>query len=778
MPVGRITSPRRTIQPRLSHDLPRRRRFLHPFSTLHLDSTNIEATAMEQRYQQEFREDERKIGRLISNLQNYSDPDNFSRYGTENGLSYASQLQTYIDNVVQKFGEDRERVRTVLGNARTELDAAYQSIQVYEDRTTEAERNKPTKLVSEINNYLPSLDEPIRKALSEKRCTYTVTGDRGTAQPYVVCSQGGCANAVICGSCYMSQTCHRDGIFKAHPVEFVYRVEYGDYVCSCGASGHCHSIPEKPAAPWPSLPAGADADVVEVAPFPPHIVVRSQPTVDRPIQIYDTKSIRIPVGIRSALQRFNAAASEFNDAFNQGHTTLLTAMLDTSGSTYRFSSTVNDAISKMENFQYRSVLGVLEDYPNDIISEILTAARSRVSSLAVSKKVLWHKILANFEMDVKVRETLTYMRRLIAEAKQDSDVSSARSKYLDVIQFARIRLDSEGTDSVVTLFNETLDAFNTSTEAYARELVEKTHFTPDWQFIERLPNQIEEDGKDAKRASMLKSWIAEAKVAYEKRVEEESLAKEKEAKEFAETRKKEIEEREKKLKAIYLEPYTGGAVRAGNDVWRYYSDGTLKSDSCEIRFNGSGFFPQSGISNGGYWNGETFTWSANWKDVLALDWNDKNGTFSPRYSEPLMTGSWRWDGAELIPSNEAYRSRVAAVEGSVPLPLVLFVAVSAWLRETLPRVNGDRLCRTHLWESDAGRHRQGKICRDCRKREHGSSHTCPIDGSKIYFPRNPAMTDGTHGDRCVRCGGLNDLIPAWLCDDCGRNFEKKCIYAR
>ncbi|KAI9330240.1 hypothetical protein DFJ73DRAFT_859200 [Zopfochytrium polystomum] len=260
--------------------------------------------------------------------------------------------------------------------------------------------------------------------------------------------------------------------------------------------------------------------------------------------------------------------------------------------------------------------------------------------------------------------------------------------------------------------------------------------------------------EDKAFVTALRAWYDEARAAHEKRAAELEAERKIQAAEFAAARERDQAEAEAKRALIYLKPYTGGKVRIGSSVW---TGGTFSGEGVEVRFDGSNISPVSGIPNYGYWNGESFQWFSNFSSPVNLLWTESSQSFQPKYTQLPMMVSWTWDGTNLVPNSEKFAGRVAHVEGSVPLPLVVFAALSRWLQDLLARVNGTKLCRTHLWPTDVQKH--SSICGACCE----NRNVCTLCTTR---------------HRCVRCNGFGNLRPAFCCDSCGSHFDSKCVKAR
>ncbi|KAJ3338148.1 hypothetical protein HDU93_009948 [Gonapodya sp. JEL0774] len=621
-------------------DWERDRTIVEFVTTFRQDSVELEAKAAELTFASEFDDDSRKIGRLISNLQNYTDAYHLDRSGSGTALKYVDDLLKYVENIKKKFGTQRLQVQEELKRATDAIEEGYRKVEAYEKNISDTQRNKRTRLLPKFEEYYSSLDAPVRDALSSHQSLDVTT----------------LFFAVLV-------TKSATGMAPSSPTRQSLSSVWSSVTLLAIADKAQGNVSPKS---WPAPPPGTDADVSDIpASQDRNIVVAVQPAVDKPAELYDVSSVRMPYGTRMVLIGLNHIANEFNKAeFQRGPHFNLD---DFSGDGVRTSLK-------------RLFVAVLEEYPNPILAGIAKDLQTRLKSLAINKKVRWPKIVADMENNEKVKETLTQMNRYIDNANAETNLGRKRDAYKELIQYGQIRVDNgDDVDSVTTLLAEGRKLFRETTEAYIHEL-SGAMFSPDWNYMNNLAAEIETLGQDQEHASRLREWITKAKVDREQK---EADKKEEDAKrmaEYAEIKKKEAEELQKKLKAIYLDPYTGGRVTVAGETWEYYSNGTLKGPRCEIRFTGSEILPVSGLPNSGFWNGERFSYYCNWKTIVTHSWNDSNRTFSPTFTEALLPVTWRWDGEELIPTDEIHRKMIANVKGSVPLPVVLFASMFGWLQ--------------------------------------------------------------------------------------------------
>jgi hypothetical protein len=287
-----------------------------------------------------------------------------------------------------------------------------------------------------------------------------------------------------------------------------------------------------------------------------------------------------------------------------------------------------------------------------------------------------------------------------------------------------------------------------SAEAYRNTLTELAPNSPEFKQMEKV--EAEQKAKNAKAEEERK--LQNAKAAEE--------GKQRAAAQF------------KKNKETFLDPYKGGSVRVGRgEIWTYAANGTLTAPGCKMTWNGSDL--EGDILGYGGWSGTNFQYTWNGRIFASYDWSGSPAnTFAPHYT----TGAraiWNWTGTHLTPNEESWKKDTCVVEGSVPLPCVLFVGLKAYLAKMTSLFNGDNKCAATLWGDDRT---ACSLCDNCRQADNFRDG-CTVCTSQISFPQNRAYVCKTcvnYLSYCARCGVIGARHAAFICDECQYNWKDKC----
>jgi len=151
------------------------------------------------------------------------------------------------------------------------------------------------------------------------------------------------------------------------------------------------------------------------------------------------------------------------------------------------------------------------------------------------------------------------------------------------------------------------------------------------------------------------------------------------------------EARQKELKGLYCDPFTGGKVFLNDETWIYDADGSVypkgeNDEESPIRFVWNGYFllPAENYKSvgAGEFNGQNLSWYAKENQVYKTS-GKKEVTVAYVYEEskkaysPVTKGSgqlvWKSDGQILKPENATNNQSVWLIDGSVPEPVVMLL---------------------------------------------------------------------------------------------------------
>jgi hypothetical protein len=124
-----------------------------------------------------------------------------------------------------------------------------------------------------------------------------------------------------------------------------------------------------------------------------------------------------------------------------------------------------------------------------------------------------------------------------------------------------------------------------------------------------------------------------------------------------------------------------------------------------------------------------------------------------------------------MPNKDNWKIRNVRMDGKVPVPVLLAIAMRLYAERKIQECSGAHLCKSGLSNEGV----QAKTCDKCSR---NSSVCCAVCREGVPFPRNPAMMDKYCANKiasCVKCGGSFANNAAFLCDPCKNAFNGKCI---
>jgi len=635
----------------------------------------------------------------------------------------------------------------------------------------------------EIDKLILDLPAAIQTCIKEKSCTFSTTRRNFTRQIYYSCDDCG-SDFGLCYVCHIY--CHKDGPYAKHKVNESHK--NGDFYCDCGAGGEgtCCSLPGskrqvEPAAPVVDAAATVKAATAAVSASSDFkSVPHSKASDTEPSWSYDLSDRRMPMKLKTALQTHNDASKHLNAAFAK-RTSWLPSLDGKDCSFYHIRGCLKDIYSDMKyssNWYERAVKEIDEHERNHPLKTELAKHFEEMMAFVEKEYADWVAKADWAECTAKIASLTEYLEEKLKSAREPNSEGHVNSYQVNPVleQYGRIeeffaenpkfehpmrkqvsvdkaKFTKDTIASMLKAFTFYISSeYHTySAEAYRTTLTDIAPNSPELKQMEK----VEQEQK-----------VKKEKAEAEKKVQQEKYAAEEKIR---------IAAQRKKNKETFMDPYKGGTIRVGRgEVWNYAADGTLSTGNIKMIWNGTDL--EGNVLGYGGWSADNFQYTYNGRIFASYDWSGSpTNTFNPHFT----TGArpiWTWNGTHLTTNENGWQKDTCVVEGSVPLPCVLFAALKAYLVKMTSLFNGEGKCGATLWNEGTA----CSLCDNCRQADNFRDG-CAVCTTSIMFPKNRAYVCKTcvnYLSYCARCGVIGARHAAFICDDCQYNWKDKCCRKR